>query len=380
MSDSIYDRSQAESDIIEEFLSEHFRPEYSHDPSGLDDEELDEIEWIVDRAPELYDRGVAYYGLLLDFPLLAEAISHDDGSLNTYEADLSSDDLLNRYDRKDAKTLTILHAGTDHGIRSIHEDLIDLFRDLGRTNFPSSAPHTTADWDDYRDELAASFRLSCAGRYELADRLIDFGLSKLTRRTFDARDEPLPRPFTEILRQYSRQDENEEAGSAYQAMVYGFVKAEWPHLSLRTSKLRTGSSRQNRTGDVDGYIGPDLMVSVEAKDKVVDDGVVRRELTDLRQLAEDTGAIALVVCESITDSARSTLNDDGVVVLTDAEMEDHLTMWDYHKQNDAVQGMIHYFKNVEENPDATRRVLTFVREIDPDNSAVATLDESPEPE
>lgn len=377
MSTNFYDRNPAETETIEEFFSDYFHPEYRHDLSAVSNEEEDEIEEILDWAPALYDRGVAYYGLLLDFSLLAEIISHEDPRLDGYEPGFTKDDLYQRYDRKDTKTLSILVGDDDHGIRKIHEDLIDLFRELGRTNFPSSAPHTTSDWDDYEDELAACFRLSRAGRYEAIDRLIDFGLNRLTRRTFDARENPLPRPFTEILRRYPRKDPDEEAGSAYQAISYGYVKAEWPHLSLRTSKLRTGSSRQNRTGDVDGYIGPDLMVSLEAKDKTVTDEVVRKELSDLRQLAQDTGAIAIVMCDSITDNARRSLNSDGVLVLTDSELEGHLSYWDYHKQNDAVQGMIHYFKNVEENPDATRRILEFLLEVDPENSAVATLEKSP---
>ncbi|MFT4905112.1 MAG: hypothetical protein ACI8UR_001680, partial [Natronomonas sp.] len=149
--------------------------------------------------------------------------------------------------------------------------------------------------------------------------------------------------------------------------------AEWQHLSLRTSNLRTGSSRQNRLGDIDGYIGPDLMVSLEAKDKPVTDSVVERELNGLRELAQNTGAIAIVMCSSIKGSARSTLVDEGVLVLADSDIENQLKLWDYHKQDNAVQGMIHYFKNVEENPDATTRILGFVNEVDPGNSAVDSL-------
>lgn len=282
---------------------------------------------------------------------------------------------MNRYKRKDANTFTVYYKGKEFGIRDIHEDHVEPLFDsgLGRTNFPSSAPYTTGHWDTFDEELARTFRLSRAGRYKVINRLIDFGLERLTRRDFDARAEPLPQPFTEILQNYPRKDSNEEAGSAYQAMAYGFVKAEWQHLSLRTSNLRTGSSRQNRLGDIDGYIGPDLMVSLEAKDKPVTDSVVERELNGLRELAQNTGAIAIVMCSSIKGSARSTLVDEGVLVLADSDIENQLKLWDYHKQDNAVQGMIHYFKNVEENPDATTRILGFVNEVDPGNSAVDSL-------
>jgi hypothetical protein len=370
-----YDREPEDEDAISDFLDEHFRPEYEHEPSEITDEEHEEIEEVLDLAPEIYETGKAYYGLLITFTILAEQLSQHDGSLNRFEPEFDLQDLLNRYKRKDANTFTVYYKGKEFGIRDIHEDHVEPLFDsgLGRTNFPSSAPYTTGHWDTFDEELARTFRLSRAGRYKVINRLIDFGLERLTRRDFDARAEPLPQPFTEILQNYPRKDSNEEAGSAYQAMAYGFVKAEWQHLSLRTSNLRTGSSRQNRLGDIDGYIGPDLMVSLEAKDKPVTDSVVERELNGLRELAQNTGAIAIVMCSSIKGSARSTLVDEGVLVLADSDIENQLKLWDYHKQDNAVQGMIHYFKNVEENPDATTRILGFVNEVDPGNSAVDSL-------
>jgi len=38
-------------------------------------------------------------------------------------------------------------------------------------------------------------------------------------------------------------------------------------------------------------------------------------------------------------------------VLDDDDFEGRLATWDYHKQNRAVQGMVHFFANIEENPE-----------------------------
>lgn len=41
------------------------------------------------------------------------------------------------------------------------------------------------------------------------------------------------------------------------------MKADRPHLYLIVDKTRTGSAKQARIGDIDGYVGLDLEVTVE---------------------------------------------------------------------------------------------------------------------
>ena len=223
--------------------------------------------------------------------------------------------------------------------------------------------------------LDHAVRRSRRGGYVAPRRLFEYGLVHLRSKSYASRDPPFPTPFGTVLTEYSRSHPEEEGGSAYQALCYGFVRAQWPHLSLRASKVRTGSSRQHRYGDVDGYLGPDLMISVEVKDLHVDQGNVRSELGTTSQVAERTTAIAIAICRSVSDDAREMLEAAGVRVLDDDDLETRVRTWDYHKQNRAVQAMLHFFSNVEENPAGTQRLLRFLDGVDPHNRALVHLED-----
>jgi len=282
---------------------------------------------------------------------------------------------LDRYDQASVKsTLTIVHHGEKYAIRPVQNAVIDLFReDLKRTNFPSSPGHHTGEWERYTHLLEMAFQLSRDGRYIAAQRLFDYGLEQLERKDITQRVPPFPAPFAAVLREFDRSHPDEEGGLTYQAWSYGYAKAMWPHLSLEASKVRTGSSRQNRYGDIDGYHGPDLMVSVEVKDRPIDSSNVQSELGSMMELSQNATTIVVAICRSVSDNAIAQLEAADVNVLTDETLEQHLELWDYHKQNSALQGMAHYLANIEEDPGALQRLLLFVEEIDPNNTALAHL-------
>lgn len=375
--------SERELRAIAGFLARYFPEEYSDEQRTLgtgriSDDEMAEIESLVHRSGELFSESKGTLGLALDFLMVAESLSQRDHWLIDFQVGLGRNDIFDRYEQAATKaTLTLKYDGERFGIRSVHEEITDLFRgELQRTNFPSAAPHYTGEWERYQDLLEWSFRLSRAGRYKAAWRLFELGLDRLEANTLTTREPTFPRPFLSVLQEYPRQHADEEAGSVYQGLAYGYVKAEWPHLSLRASKLRTGSARQHRYGDIDGYVGPDLMISVEAKDKRIDASNVSKELGSMMELAEKTTAIAIAMCRTVDDAARERLTDAAVQIITDRDIKQQLATWDYHKQNRALQGMIHFLANVEENPDATQRLLSFLSDVDPENPALAHLAEA----
>jgi hypothetical protein len=371
------DRTDVEDDAIEHFLFQFFRDEYEHDPSNISAEEEQTIKTLCERAAELFGTSKGTLGLALDFLMVAENFSQVDPWLSGFDPELTSDDVLHHYEQGATKsTLTLKYEDERESIRTVHDDVIDLFREgLQRTNFPSSPGHHTGEWERYQDLLELSFRLSRTGRYEAAQRLFDLGLERLDKRTVTRRDPPFPQPFLEILRNYERSHPDELGGSAYQALCYGYVRTEWSHLSLRASKVRVGSSRQNRYGDIDGYLGPDLIISVEVKDRNITESDVKSELGTMMTLAEQSTAISIAICRSVSEDAREEIESAGVKLLTDEKLEERLSMWDYHKQNRAVQGMIHFFSNIEENPQGTQRLLRFLENVDPNNPALAHLEE-----
>jgi len=370
------DRTDVENEAIEEFLFQFFPDKYEHDPSNISTEEEQTIKTLCERTAELFGTSKGTLGLALDFLMVAENLSQVDPWLSEFDPELTRDDVLDHYEQGATKsTLTLKYNDERESIRTVHDDVIDLFREgLQRTNFPSSPGHHTGEWERYQDLLELSFRLSQVGRYEGAQRLFDLGLELLDKRTVTRRDPPFPQPFLEILRKYERSHPDELGGSAYQAFCYGYVRTEWSHLSLRASKVRVGSSRQNRYGDIDGYLGPDLIISVEVKDRDITESDVESELGTMITLAEQSTAISIAICRSVSEDAREEIESAGVKLLTDKRLEERLKMWDYHKQNRAVQGMIHFFSNIEENPQGTQRLLRFLEDVDPHNPALAHLD------
>lgn len=359
---------------VRRFLSEYFETTEHRPEAKLSDEELGRVQWIVDWTENGLLSNVGKLGIVLDFLLVAEQLTDHDQQLSEFDPTVSADEILDRYDQKDTQTLTFLSDSEAYGIRSVHDSLIGLFRsDLNRTNFPSSPGHHTGSWREYREALGPCFSLSTVGRYETALRLFELGLDRLEEKSFESRNPPFPEPFAAVVDQYERKHDDEEAGSAYQALSYGYVKAEWSHLSLRASKVRTGSARQNRYGDIDGFYGPDLMLSVEVKDKEITGENVESELGTIIDVAENTTAIAVAICRDVTTEARERLEESGVETITDETLREELRRWDYHKQNRALQGMVHFFANIEENPDGVQRLLQFVEDLDPTNPALAHL-------
>jgi hypothetical protein len=359
---------------IEEFLFRHFDRGYDHDFGGISDDEVAEIERMVATVSESLLDNVGELGMALDFLIVAEELSQVDDWKSGYTPGIDRDDILNRYDTKDTNTLTIRYDGDQYGIRPVQNEVRDRFiYELRRTNFPSSPGHHTGNWPDYDDLLEHAFRLSRSGRFEAALRLFDVGMEKLEEKRYEDRDPPFGTPFSDIVRDYRRSDPDENGGLTFQAMAYGYAKTEWSHLSFRASKVRTGSSRQNRYGDIDGFLGPDLMISIEVKDLDITGDNVRSQLGQMIDLVESSTAVPIAICRDVSDNARDVLESEGVRVLDDSDLLSDLERWDYHKENRAVQGMLHYLANIEENPDAVQRLLRFLEAVDEDNRALVHL-------
>ncbi|WP_232687990.1 hypothetical protein [Halobacterium zhouii] len=370
------DRSELEEEAVEQFIYSHFRDEYQHDKSAVSAAEQETIDELVELAESYFDGSKGTLGLALDFVIVGEQISQTDDAVNGYDSSVKVDDVLDQYDQVAKSTLTLELDGERYGIRPVHNEVITLFREeLNRTNFPSSPGHHTGEWKRYDDMLEVAFQLSRPGRYEATQRLIDVGLDRLEQQSLPTREPPFSNPFHEILQHYERSHPDENGGAAYQAFAYGYVKAKWTHLSLTASKVRTGSSRQNRYGDIDGYVGPDLMLSVEVKDRDITQGNVKDELGVMMQLANDTTAMVIALCRSVSPDAQELLESEGVTVITDADLEQEIKSWDYHQQDRATQGMVHYFYHIEENPRAVQRLLRFIEEVDPENTALAHLND-----
>jgi hypothetical protein len=251
-------RTEGEAAVILAFLEPYFGGGFQ--PGKVNRAEAGAINRILTYVRDHFG-GMRYIlGLALDFTLLAQRLAIHDPEAKRFRADLTKEALFLRYPRitqrgsRQANTLTVQFEDRSHkiqvkeGIRAIEEAVGDLFNDLNRTGYPSAYVYNTGQWHKYQDELLLPcFQLSDSGRFVLCQDLIDLGLALPVNRFF-GRSVPRVRLFPEIVDHYPRSTAGENAGVAFQAIAYGYVKADRPHLSLIADKVRTGSARQEAPG------------------------------------------------------------------------------------------------------------------------------------
>jgi hypothetical protein len=366
-----------EKKIIAEFLGADFPGLDLDSITKLSADEQRIIERVEDYVATRFKSMKYILGLALDFALLAQRLSAVDEEGKALRKDLTEEGLFARYQlvtergSRQANTLTLKVGRMQQGIRKIEESVAEFFHRLKRTDYPSAYVYNTGQWQKYKDLLVDCFRLSEAGRLALCKRLIHFGLTNMAVADFYGRSVPRPALLPEIIRSYPRAARGENGGLTLQALAYGFCKADRPHLSIVTDKVRRGSKRQKQIGDIDCYSGIDLELSVEVKDFEITSENLEAELGDFIQSVANNGITGLVFSASATDDARRELSGRGLHVITLDDLSSLTGIWDWPKQNAAVLGMLHFLSHVEQNPDAVERLLAFTSERDPQHDSLA---------
>lgn len=362
--------------LITDFLSSYFENVALDHDIGLNEKEQQLIKTILTYVDSHFKRRKYVLGLAIDFAALAQELSKVDSAGKNNRLDLTGEKLFRRYELVEERagtkqnTLTLRYGSTVEGIRKPEEEVEDLFHALKRPSFPSSYVYSTGQWHKYKDLLVYCFQLSERGRLELCKKLIEYGLDHMEVADFYGRATPRPTLFAEIIREYPRSAKGENGGLTYQALAYGFLKADRPHLSIVTDKVRRGSKRQKQIGDIDCYAGLDLELSSEVKDFVITIRNLIHELGEFIQSIEDTKAPGLVFVEAIEDDALEQLQDHGIHAITVTQILGIASIWDWHKQNAAALGMLHFLAHIEQNPTAVERLLTFIQSKDPEHDSL----------
>jgi hypothetical protein len=371
----MYVRTAAEKAGIEKFLHLDFGSDFK--PVKISESEAKISKQVMDYVADRFSRMKYILGLAIDFAILAQRLSAEDSEAKKFRPDLKYEKIFQTYTlitergESQANTLTLQYGSTQVGIRKTEESVATLFHGLERTGYPSAYVYNTGQWPKYKALLVMCFQLSESARYELCQNLFDYGLSGLKPNMFFTRSEDRVRLFERIVANYPRTDEAENAGLTFQAIAYGFFRADRPHLNFIVDKVRTGSARQRRFGDVDGYDGLDLDLSVEVKDLHIDTANLDKQLgTFLGNIAgRKLSGIAFVV--SIDAAAKVTLERAHVAPFTQEDALKALQTWDWSKQDMAVRAMLHYLAHVEQNPDAVNRLLEFISGHDSQHSSLA---------
>lgn len=280
------------------------------------------------------------------------------------------DEVLERFPRqaatsggKRANTLIVaLPGGGTLSLRPFYNAAERFFRaEHKRFDYPSCAPHATQAWADYTPWLDALAGFSADELAALRQRVADHVLETLRSQAFDPSAVRLEPPlFRRILESFDMAArKGEPTGAAFQGIVFGFLRADNPHLQVEIDKVRTGSKRLQRVGDIDGWDGARLAISAEVKQF----DVKPADVPDLEGFANETGrrgTLGLLVALGFRDDSRDRIESLGLKALDTDDLLRIVELWDPLKQRTAVASLIYYARHVEKNSSLAARIDQFL--------------------
>lgn len=266
---------------------------------------------------------------------------------------------------KHANTLIVSRPdGSTLSLRRFYNAAERFFRaEHKRFDYPSCAPHATQAWVDYIPWLDALTTYTVEQITELRTRVAEFVLSALKSQAFDPASVKIEPPLFRLLLEGfdMTAKKGEPTGAAFQGIVFGFLRADNPHLQIEIDKVRTGSKRLQRVGDIDGWEGARLAISAEVKQFEIKE----EDVPDLEAFGNETGrrgALGLVTALGFRDRARELVEGLGVKPLDTDDLLRIVELWDPLKQRTAVASLVYYASHVEKNSSLTGRISAFLQE------------------
>lgn len=290
---------------------------------------------------ELDTQGKGYAdfdAFLVDFPLIVDGVS----------------------------TLTVAVPGGQKTIRPAYNKIHQFYIfENKRLGYPRSEPYATGKWADYRRWLDSLVTFSKAQLEDVRDRAKQFVLDELTPVVFDPSSVHVDPPvFKSLLEDFDfrARAKGEPTGAAFQAMVFGFIRADAPHLQVEARKVRTGSARLGGIGDIDAWEGDRLIISAEVKHFILaaDDAKSFEHFShEVRQRA----ALGMVVAEEFQEDARDAFEALGLVALSPKDLLAIVRLWDPLKQRAALNAFHWSIARKEQSPGLMDRFDAFLIEM-----------------
>lgn len=282
------------------------------------------------------------------------------------------EDVLARFPRrtttaagKHANTLIVaLPEGGTLSLRPFYNKAEQYFRaEHKRFDYPTCAPHATQAWRDYMRWLDALSAFSAEELATLRGRVVNFVLDTLESQAFDPSSVAFEPPLFQLLLEgfEMKAQKGEPSGAAFQGIVFGFLRADNPHLQVEIDKVRAGSKRMQRVGDVDGWEGARLAISAEVKQFVLKDDNV----SDIQSFANEIGrrgAIGLLVSLGFSNGVRAAIEAMGLKALDTDDLLSIVELWDPLKQRIATNSLVYYARHVEQNSSLAGRIEEFLKE------------------
>jgi hypothetical protein len=195
----------------------------------------------------------------------------------------------------------------------------------------------------------------------LRDKVCTFVLDTLTSQEFDPSSVIVEPPlFRMVIENFDfTSKKSEPSGAVFQGVVFGFLRADNPHLQVEIDKVRTGSKRLQRVADIDGWEGKRLAISAEVKQYILK----LDNVPDLESFANEVGrrgALGAVFALGFEEGVRGAIEDLGVKALDSDDMLRIVEMWDPVKQRVAVTSFLYYIHHVEKNSALAKRAADFL--------------------
>jgi hypothetical protein len=267
---------------------------------------------------------------------------------------------------KAANTLIVVTKSGTLSIRPFYNEIESWFRnEQQRFDYPSAAPHATQSWTGYTHWLESLLPLSDAELAELDAQARAFVLSVLPSQGVDPstihREPPLFHLFLERFDLAAHPGET--TGAAYQGTVFAYIRADAPHLQVEVGKVRTGSKREKRVGDVDARDGNMLVLSAEVKQYTVTLDALP-EFAEFANLISQHKALGLVVALDFAPGVREGMVKLGLSPVSRNDLIERVRLWDPLKQKIAMNALLYYVDFREQSSALTSRVKAFVQQIE----------------
>lgn len=278
--------------------------------------------------------------------------------------------VLTRYPRQEltaqgrqANTLIVSLGDRTLSLRRFYNNAENFFYEQKRFDYPSCAPHATQAWSQYERWLDALCVLETRESEDLRQRVVDYVLEQLPSHEFDPASVDIDPPlFQLVIEGFDLQAQSgEPTGAAYQGLVFGFLRADNPHLQVEVDSVRTGSRRRDRVGDIDAWEGQRLAITAEVKQLVLAAEAVER-LSTFAAEATRRGAMGLVVALDFGPDAKAKATELGVRALDISDLLSIVELWDPMKQRTAVASMVYYVAHVERNTSLRDRLTAFIED------------------
>lgn len=301
-------------------------------------------------------------GLLVAFIDLLTEIDAPSGGYANF-ADLVSDFPL-RETNTTGNPVKQLEVFTPSGgrvaIRGFYNRIETFFRaEKKRFLYPSSPGHATSAWRGYIRWLDALVTYSPEQLSALRQAVVDYVLAELPAEEIDPNQiQREPALFELVLTDFDLAPRGAElTGAALQGLVFGFLRADNPHLQIEVDKVRAGGRRLGRVGDVAGWSGTRLSISAEVKQYVL------TSVTALEAFASEISqrnAIGIVAALGFSGTVAEDLESRGLIPLSLDRMLGIVRMWDAQKQRIALDSALYYFDHIEKSSALRDRVQAFI--------------------